>query len=111
MLSIFVTVLFLVVIARMLLDLCLWLSDEDAMEVIANMLQQGYELSCGCHRGRGGYFAAFFVDEPDGEYAFWDTPGPDWWEAGHANNLSAAIVMAAQIAREESVIIPSPEDF
>jgi hypothetical protein len=83
----------------------------DVMEVIAEMFNDGCELSCGRHLDRGGFYAAFFESSDDDDYAYWDRPHRDWWDAGHANSLVAAILMAARIRRDEPTNIPGPEDF
>jgi hypothetical protein len=85
----------------------------NVMEAIAEMFNDGCELSCGRHLGLSGFYAAFFEssDDEDSEYAYWDRPSSDWWEAGHANSLTAAILMAARVRRGEPTNIPGPEDF
>jgi hypothetical protein len=85
----------------------------NVMQVIAEMFNDGCELSCGRHLERGGFYAAFFElsDDEDSDYAYWDRPHRDWWDAGHANSLMAAILMAARIRRGEPTNIPGPEDF
>jgi hypothetical protein len=109
----FVAVLFLSVIVRLFVDLWFWPSEQNAMDIVGDMLGHGYELSCGHHRERAGYFACFHnvCNDADFEWANWDTAGPDWCEAGHANDVAAAIVMAAKIACGEAYIAPPPEDF
>lgn len=83
-------------------------------ELIHRMVYKGYEFQISRHvGGLRGYFAVFFKT---GEFATecdecGERPGPSWHKCGHALTPHRAVVMAARIALDQTIIVPTTKDF
>lgn len=82
-------------------------------QLIRAMVQRGYTLVAGPHTGYRGYYAQFYQTT---DWNGCDECGqnilPDAWTlAGHGLTLHRAVIMAAKIALNKPVTIPSTEEF
>jgi len=80
--------------------------------LIEGMADYGFDLNCGAHMdGLTGYFAMFY--KKDGDYCCEECGCCKgiWSDAGHADNLTDAITMAADIIMCLNTDVPSSEKF
>lgn len=81
-------------------------------QLIRTMAQRKFEFQCGLHTSERGYWASFTKEDPSTIAC--DECGStlmEWENSGHAMTLHRAVVMAAKLARGESIAVPSPGAF